>query len=304
VPCSTSNLGAGFDCIGLALGRYLEATFTPANDGSLTVERSGTLAGLEIAPQDDALVAAMTERLAWRDGLPSGLLRVHSEIPVGRGLGSSAAARLAGFALAVAALGEELDRVAAWLHVTAAEGHPDNAAPCALGGLVAVIPARRPGHLDVLPLPLPLSAEIGWAYAAPATEVSTARARSVMPAAVERDVAVDSIRRMAALGKGLETGNAELLAVGFDDHLHVPYRLPLIPTGERALAAARAAGAWAATISGSGSGLIAACPLDAAARVADAMAAAFRGGRPASPDDGVIAFVVEPDLDGAQILTP
>jgi homoserine kinase len=305
VPCSTSNLGAGFDCIGLALDRYLEASFEPADDASLTVEHSGTLAGLDVDPTDDALVVALTERLGWRGATASGLLRVHSEIPVGRGLGSSAAARVAGFTLAVAALGEELDRVEAWVHAASAEGHPDNAAPCTFGGLVAVVPTpsdtRRMG---LIPLPLPLSPAIGWAYAAPGAEVSTKGARGVLPAQVERDVAVRSIRGMAALLHGLESAVPTLLAVGFADWLHVPYRLPLIPNGERALAAARDAGAWAATISGSGSGLIAAGPPESATAIADAMADAFRDGRPATPGDGVVAFAVSPDLVGAKILPP
>lgn len=305
MPCSTSNLGAGFDCIGLAFDRYLEASFEPCDGGSLTVERGGTLAGLDLAPTDDALVAALMDRLGLREATPSGVLRVDSRIPVGRGLGSSAAARVAGFALACAALGEEFSRGEAWAHVTSAEGHPDNAAPCVFGGLIAVtrIPPQ-PRRMGLTPLRLPLSMDIGWAYAAPAAEVSTNGARGALPAAVDRDVAVHSIRGMAALLRGLETAEPFLIAVGFDDHLHVPHRLPLIPNGERALAAALEAGAWAATISGSGSGLIAAGPPEAASSVADAMADAFRDGRAASTDDGVTAFVVSPDRDGAQILDP
>jgi len=102
---------------------------------------------------------------------------------------------------------------------------------------------------------------------------------------------------MAALLQGLATGEPELLRIGFADELHVPHRLPLIPGGEAALAAAAEAGAWATTISGAGSGLIAACPLDRAETVAEAIAEAFRR---ATGADGVVQFAVRPDLDGVR----
>jgi homoserine kinase len=98
--------------------------------------------------------------------------------------------------------------------------------------------------------------------------------------------------------QGLAEADPDLLRIGFTDELHVPYRLPMIPGGAQALAAAIAAGAHAATISGSGSGLIAACPRAAEHAVWDAMRNAFEQAT-AAP---AIGFTAEPDLDGAQYL--
>jgi homoserine kinase len=103
------------------------------------------------------------------------------------------------------------------------------------------------------------------------------------------------LARVIALIEGLADADEEMLRIGFTDELHVPYRLPLIPGGEDALRAARAAGAHAATISGSGSGLIAACPPGAEPEVCNGMRAAFER----ATDAEVIAFVAEPDLQGA-----
>jgi len=306
VPCSTSNLGAGFDCIGLALDRYLEASFEPGGT-ELVLERSGTLASLSAGPDRDPLVAALRERLGRRGLELRGRLRVDSAIPVARGLGSSAAAGLAGQALGAIALGERFSPDEAWIRVAAAEGHPDNAAPCAFGGLIAVVPPVPGPHAKGRqPVRLPLSDTIGWAFAAPATEVPTERARRVLPSRIERETAVDSIRRMPALLRGLETGDAELIATGFADTLHVPHRLPLIPGGDDAMRAALAAGAWAVTISGSGSGLIAAVTRGEEAGVAEAMTLAFRSTARAHGGDveGIVGFAVSADHEGTRVLAP
>jgi homoserine kinase len=200
---------------------------------------------------------------------------------------------VAGLALAAAARGE---RPAGETLLDAAvriEGHPDNSAPCLLGGLVAVVMTADAG---VLAFRLSLSAGLGFAFAAPAVEVSTVQARRSLPASVPHAAAVRSLARVAALVHGLEAGDADLLRVGFEDELHVPWRIPLIPGADGAFAAARAAGAYAVTISGSGSGLIAVSAQDRAADVAAAMAVAF--GSAGGPADGVVGMVLEPDFDG------
>ena len=290
VPCSTSNLGSGFDTLGLALDRYLHATFEPGGS-ELDVRRTGTLARLEEEPERDLLVETFLRGLADGGAPAHGVLRVHSEIPVARGLGSSAAALVAGHDLALAALRCVADPLASFRYALGREGHGDNAAPCALGGLRAVVS----GPDGPRALALELSPEVGFAYAAPAEAVSTADARAALPLQVVHHVAVAQLGYLAALLRGLALGDAELLRVGVTDLLHVPYRLPLIPQGAGAIGAGYEAGAWAVTISGSGSGLLAMCPTDRTASVAEAMATVFAGAGDASR---CVAFELRPDFEG------
>ena len=126
-----------------------------------------------------------------------------------------------------------------------AEGHLDNAAPTLLGGLVGVAHGR--------PFSLPLASSSAFVFAAPGFELATSRARAALPATVTHGEAVRALGRVAALVRALETGDPELLALGLDDTLHVPYRLPLIPGGAEVVAAGTRAGAYGVTVSGAGS---------------------------------------------------
>ncbi len=294
IPCSTSNLGSGYDTIGLALERYLEVTFEPTSGSGLEIVREGTLAGLT----GEDLVASTFLAEARREGAePSGVLHLTSSIPVARGLGSSAAAMLAGFDLARAALGLPRNDPGAFELALEHEGHGDNAAPCLYGGLRAV--ARTAD--GSLVIGLALSESVGFAYAAPAARLSTESARSVLPKTVPHRVAAASLGRLAALIRGLAEGDAELIQIGVRDDLHVPYRLPMIPSAAGAMSAATDAGAWAVTVSGAGSGLIAMCDPSRAAEVADAMRIVFDAG---VGDPECVGFAVRPDYHGLQRLEP
>jgi len=292
VPCSTSNLGAGFDTLGLALDRYLRADFVPG-DGGLHLSRTGTLSRLGGDLGEDLLLWSFSAVMTGAGAELGGEFRIHSEIPVARGLGSSAAALVAGHELARAVLGLDPEPQDAFRAAALKEGHGDNAAPCALGGLRAVVSA--PSGLRALPLEL--SEKIGFAYAAPSVGVSTAAARAALPKNVGHEVATAGLGRLAALIRGLATGDPELIRTGFEDELHVPHRLPLIAGAHDAMSAAYDAGAWAVTISGSGSGLIAACATDARDRVATAMRAVFSAD---SDDPECVGFSLEPDLEGVR----
>jgi homoserine kinase len=299
VPASSSNLGAGFDCLGIALGRYLTAEYVPSPDGrrpGLQVERRGTLRALDDRPDDRDLIVRVFHRFLERLGAvaPVGTLTLDSEIPIARGLGSSAAAVVAGMALAAAAADMPL-QLADALHVAREyEDHLDNIAPSILGGLVAVT-AGDGGAPHAFRLPL--SDRVGFAFAAPGLELETRRARAALPRTVSHGDAVHNIGAMAALVRALAIGDPDLMRLGLSDRLHVRYRVPLIPGAEQAMQAACAAGAWGATISGAGSGLLAIAAPDRAFDVADAMADAFR----TTSGAGVVFFAAEPDARGATV---
>lgn len=290
VPGSTSNLGSGYDTIGLALERYLDATFEPDESGELKVERRGTLADLE---GPDLVADTFARQLRKAKVEPQGVIRLDSNIPVARGLGTSAAALLAGFDLSQAARGLPRDDDGAFAVALRHEGHGDNTAPSLFGGLRAVV--RTPDG-PVL-MGLALSEEVGFAYAAPAAGVSTAEARALLPKHVPHKVAAASLGRVVALIRGLAEANPELLRIGVKDELHVPYRLPLIPSVMSAISAGVDAGAWAVTVSGAGSGLIAFCEPGLAEVVAAAMHEVFDA---ETNDPNCVGFAVRPCHTGLE----
>jgi homoserine kinase len=283
VPASTSNLGAGFDCVGVALDRWLRATATVGAQGGAEprVARAGALAALGLLPPgDDLLVRGFAAACAAAGrAVPAGLvLAADSDVPVARGLGSSAAAIVAGALLADALLGLGLGPAGAAAVCADMEGHPDNAAPACLGGAVLGVPTGAAGGgagawtlaaLDLHPA-------VGFAFAVPDFGASTAAMRRALPAALAYHDAVRAAGKAAALVRGLAAADPTLLAWALDDVLHVPYRRALLPGYDAVCAAATAAGAWGATISGAGSSLVALAPVGRAAAVADAMTAAWR----------------------------
>ncbi len=297
VPCSTSNLGSGYDTIGLALDRYLDVTFLPDDSGTVAVERTGTLARVPEGPAEDLVASTMTTRLGSVGIQPSGLLRMHSDAPIARGLGTSAAAVLAGYDLSHAVLGEPGDDDAAFDAALRHEGHGDNAAPSLYGGLRAI--ARTADGPVVIGLTL--SPEVGFAYAAPSARISTREARSLLPKQVPHRMAAASLGRLVALVRGLAEANPELLRIGVTDELHVPHRLALIPSAASAISAALDVGAWAVTVSGAGSGLVAmADPADTDA-VAAAMHDVFDAG---AGDPECVGFTTRPSTTGLERLPP
>lgn len=281
VPASTSNLGGGFDCVGMAVDRWLTASVTiNVADPGVSMQRGGSLVSLTCHPLDDLVYEGFAAACRRRSRpVPSGLaFNVTSEIPVARGLGSSAAALVAGAALADAALQLQLGNDGVATLISQIEGHPDNAAPAVFGG--AMLGVARDDAADVSPCTyafssLPVHVSLSFVFAVPPLEVTTASARAVLPDRVSFSDAVCAVQRSAALVHGLATGDADLLARALDDVLHVPYRQGLIPGYATVVAAARKAGAFGGTLSGSGSAMVAIGRPGNAAAIASAMQGAF-----------------------------
>lgn len=276
VPASTSNLGAGFDSVGMAVSRWLEVTALVRDTGApLEIRRGGTLAGLASPFEDDLIwrgfIAAC---VALHRRPPGGVeLDVTSSIPVARGLGSSAAAVVAGVLLANECFDGGLDSAAVIDIAASLEGHPDNVAPSMLGG--AVLSVRTGGHRYRC-VRLAVHPSLRFVFVVPDFEVRTSVARAALPAQLDHATAVTAASRAAALVLGLQTADRQLLAAGLDDVLHVPFRRDLVAGYDHVTTAAIAAGAIGATLSGSGSTIVAVATADAADDVCTAALEAWR----------------------------
>lgn len=274
VPGSTSNLGSGFDCVGLAVPRWLTLTIEPAAAAG-SIERRGTLSALTTPYQDDLLVrGAVAAARAVGKTAPALALTVDSEIPVARGLGSSAAAVVAGAVAASALLELGLSDAAIAEIGTEIEGHPDNVAPMVYGGATLALP-HTGAALEIARLTIHDS--LALVFAVPDFLVETKKARAALPASLSHAVATQAAARSAALVHGLAHGEPRALAAGLDDVLHVPFRRSLVRGFDEVTGAAKSAGAFGATLSGSGPTLVAVAPVARVQAVGDAMRRAWDG---------------------------
>ncbi len=252
VPATSANLGSGFDAFGLALALYDDVVAQVSDDAGVRVDVHGE--GADAVPLDHRhLVAkAMLRGFDALGGRPRGLdLVCANRIPHGRGLGSSAAAIVAGLVLARALVvgGEERLPDPALLELASAlEGHPDNVAACLYGGLIVAWTTAEPVQVKVLRLRP--SAALIPVVCVPSTAVPTKRARSLLPETVPHADAAYNLVRAALLVPAL-TERPDLLLDATDDRLHQPYRRAAYPRTGDLVAKLRAAGVPAA-VSGAG----------------------------------------------------
>jgi homoserine kinase len=275
VPATSANLGPGFDALGLALALYNEVEMEESDRVSVAVRGEGE-GRLDVGTQNVvARGAAMAFEAAGR--------RQHgvridcvNRIPLGRGLGSSAAAWVGGLVGANALMDAPLDRDALVTLAARAEGHPDNVAAALLGGLTVSCSTER----GVVAIALPVPSDIAWVTLIPETESSTREARAVLPEMLSRADAVFNVQRVSLLLAALAAGRPDLLNLAMQDRIHQPYRLRLFPWMSAVQAAALAAGALGCVLSGAGSAILAAVqgPPDAVARAME-MALATAGVR-------------------------
>jgi len=271
VPASSSNLGSGFDCVGVAVDRWLVASVTLGGIG-IAIQRSGTLSAVRARADQDLFTRGFRAACATGGATSVGArIEATSDIPVGCGLGSSAAAIVAGALLADAALELGLSRAQILEIGTTIEGHPDNVAPAIFGG--AVLSVHTPAGL--VSSSLRVSSAIELLIAVPPFPNDTKAARAALPHTLPHTEAVVAAGRAAALVQGLATGDGGLLGAALDDVLHVPFRRSRIPGYDAVVAAAQRAGAFGATLSGAGSAILAIAPRERSAAVGTAMLTAW-----------------------------
>jgi len=247
LPATSANLGPGFDALALALKLYLEVDAEPVEH--MSIEATGRNADICGAAKGNLLLETYAAILASQGRAVVPLrLKVHNEIPLGMGCGSSAAVRLAAVALA-ARFGElrwNRDRILA--EASQLEGHPDNAAACWLGGFVA---SAFEGD-EVRAISIPVPPEWRAVIAMPEEPLGTHASRGFLPETYTRKDVVENLQRVALLTAAFAAGKADMIAAAMEDRLHQPYRAEACPLLPRLLPLAGRAGIAGVALSGAG----------------------------------------------------
>jgi homoserine kinase len=266
VPASSANLGSGFDCFAAALSLKLRAELFPGDAAGILLNAHGEGAPRDTDdPDENLLIRAFREGMRCASGAVSGSgawrIEVSSMIPAARGLGSSAAAIVAGLLLGAsvgrrAPTADELLRLAATL-----EGHADNVAAALYGGITLSV-----GHGEALVLRR-FSVPESWIPVVflPQLESRTTDMRDALPVSVPHADAAAAAARAALLATAVATGDASLLGPAMDDRLHQPYRLPRLEGTAELIETAYAHGAAGACLSGAGPSVLAICDSPAVA---------------------------------------
>lgn len=269
-PGSSANLGPGFDTLAVALARYIEVSASAAS--SFEVQATGY--GSEVLADESHLGAKVAQRVLGHTKIS---LSIKSDLPLSRGLGSSAALTLG----VAAALGAE-DPLAVAIEM---EGHPENAAASFLGGAVCA------GFIDLKPIvrPLVLDKRLVAVLIVPELEVPTERARAALPAQYDKGDAVFNLQRAVLLANSL--GNAALLTPElFEDRLHQKQRCALFPESERIIQLLLDSGAIGACWSGAGSSILAFALRDSAGTIMHQVSSAVSDQLGVSHEASVVEF--------------
>jgi homoserine kinase len=275
VPATTANLGPGFDCLGAALTLYNRFEFVrlAGESASLQIAVRGTEADRVAADESNLAYQAFCRAYEHLQQTPPPVrMEIELDVPLARGLGSSATGIVGGLLAANGLEDQPLSETELMRLAIAIEGHPDNVVPALLGGCRLAVSdgddwqiCEIPWHETLVPV-----------VAIPNFELSTAEARQVLPDRYSRADAIYNAAHLGLLLRGLETGNWDWIGVGMGDRVHQPYRGSLIAGYEAVRAAALNAGASGVAISGAGPTLLALTLKERSQDVAIAMATAWQ----------------------------
>jgi homoserine kinase len=253
VPATTANIGPGFDCLGAALTLYNSFRFT-VTETETTISVKGKEADKLNLDKNNLLYQSFAKFYQYINQTPPNVkIEISLAVPLARGLGSSATAIVGGLVAANALGGYPLNIPQIRQLAIALEGHPDNVVPALEGNCLLSVKAdegwqitKLNWHQDLVPV-----------VAIPDFELSTEKARKVLPSQLSYEDAVFNISRLGLLLRGLETNNRQWLKFALDDRLHQPYRKSLILGYDLMREKAIAAGAYGLVISGAGPSLLA-----------------------------------------------
>lgn len=252
VPATSANLGPGFDSLGVALTLYNTFTFEEISEG---LEFDGFLP--EFQNEQNLVYQSMLPIFKKVGKVPSGIrIGVSEEIPVSRGLGSSAVCIVGGLMGASALLNANISKEEIFQMASEIEGHPDNVAPAVFGGLTVSVGEDNHFYTQCISV----SEDISFVALIPDFRLSTKSAREVLPDHIPRKDAVGNIGRAALLPWALHRGDFSALKICLKDQLHEPYRASLIPNFHDVIEEAIKMGAYGAYLSGAGSTIMAICP--------------------------------------------
>ncbi len=247
VPCSTSNFGPGFDCLGAALDQFLTINVLDGSNDVSIIHQGGYQP--DVPDRENLIVTALQRVLDAHDTpVPPLDLHVNSDIPPGGGLGSSAAAVAAGGALGQLLLSGDIARDELFKLGYDIDGHPDNIAPTVYGGVTLSYLSRSES-----PESIRIATDLPDLYLIrPDVRIETEEARDLLPVQLPHEDAVFNLTRTGLLVHALSSGRYELLEEAMQDRLHQPFRATLLPGGTNVLQAGYDAGALGVWISGAG----------------------------------------------------
>ena len=292
IPASTTNLGPGFDVLGLALQLY--STITLEITGNAPEVIVSGVDAEKIPSNPDYIAFKAVQTIFQRSGtpLPNGLrLTIANGIPAIRGLGGSGTAILGGLLTANVLCGNPFSRSELLNLASAIEGHPDNVAASLYGGLVISVQEGENIHT----IQIKCDPALNVVLAVPEFTLSTQKARDILPKTVDFSDAIYNISRSSLLVAGIATGKLEMLSTAMNDKLHQPYRSTLIPGFDDVVETAMAAGALSIALSGAGPTIAAYC-LNNMDKIGTSMQHVFKQHNIPSQ-----ILVLKPDSEGAKI---
>jgi len=293
VPATSANLGPGFDTLGLALSLYLQVDIEWSDQNIVEFTGEGAR-DVNSIPEHNLIWQAADRVFKAAGQQPSVKLSVHNEIPLGRGLGSSAAAIVAGLTAANELLGKPLHQEELLALAVDMEGHPDNVVPAFMGGLTVAMVDGKQVYWQKITLP----EEISVVVVVPEFKLPTKKSRSVLPQQIDLKVTVSNLQRACFLLACLQNRDFIHLDKAMDDQIYQPLRKQFIPGFDEVMNAAKSHGALGSALSGAGPSILAFCPANEQNRVAQAMQEAFRSVNVKSR-----AVNLQADNRGAEVIT-